>query len=265
MKRWWILIGLLATLSGSAQAEPFFFSTENPDGLLAAASRPENLGSGQIEIEAADDFVLPLQTTIQSATFTGLLPSATPVGSILLVNVEIYHVFPVDSTNPPSGKVPTRVNSPSDVDFASRDSADPASQLNFSFIELNSNFNASNSVLNGINPIPSQFTGGEGGVSGEEGIFSVTFPTPIVLPAGHYFFVARVGLSSGNFYWLSVPKPIVSPGTPFAGDLQAWIRNANLDPDWLRIGTDIVGGTTYNLAFSISGDDDRIFGNGFDG
>ena len=56
-------------------------------------------------------------------------------------------------------------------------------------------------------------------------------------------------LSSGNFLWLSVAKPI-------APDLQSWIRNANLDPDWLRIGTDIVGGSTpptFNAAFSLSG------------
>jgi len=40
-------------------------------------------------------------------------------------------------------------------------------------------------------------------------------------------------------------------------DLQAWARDQFLDPDWLRIGTDIVGGAqppTFNLAFSIEGD-----------
>jgi len=35
--------------------------------------------------------------------------------------------------------------------------------------------------------------------------------------------------------------------------LQAWIRNANLAPDWLRIGTDIIGAGTFNT-FSLSGD-----------
>jgi hypothetical protein len=35
--------------------------------------------------------------------------------------------------------------------------------------------------------------------------------------------------------------------------LQAWIRNANLDPDWLREGADVVGGTTFNEAFSVNG------------
>jgi len=108
----------------------------------------------------------------------------------------------------------------------------------------------------------------EGPVFGEEGAFVVTFATPVVLPAGHYFFVPQIQLSSGNFYWLSAPKPIVSPGTPLAVDLQAWIRNAGLAPNWLRIGTDIVGGApapTYNFTFSISGEDDRIFADGFGG
>ena len=65
-------------------------------------------------------------------------------------------------------------------------------------------------------------------------------------------------MTSGNFLYLSAPKPIVSPpGTVFAGDLQAWIRNSNLKPDWLRIGTDIIGGSTpptFNMTFSLSGD-----------
>jgi len=77
------------------------------------------------------------------------------------------------------------------------------------------------------------------------------------LDPNHYFFVAQVDVSNGEFYWLSSARPIVAPGTPFAPDLQAWIRNASLDPDWLRIGTDIIGGNpppTFNLAFSLGGD-----------
>ena len=37
-------------------------------------------------------------------------------------------------------------------------------------------------------------------------------------------------------------------------DLQSWTRDAFLDPDWLRIGTDIVGGTAFNAAFSLTGE-----------
>ena len=82
---------------------------------------------------------------------------------------------------------------------------------------------------------------------------------PFLLPADHYFFVPYVQVSGGEFYWLSAPKPIVAPGTPFSPDLQTWIRNENLDPDWLRVGTDIIGpGTggvapTFNGVFSLEG------------
>jgi hypothetical protein len=121
---------------------------------------------------------------------------------------------------------------------------------------LNANFTAANSVLNGINKSPNQNTLGEGPVSGQEVEFSFALSSPFSLPADHYFFVPQVQLDNGNFYWLSSVRPIVAPGTPFAPDLQAWIRNANLDPDWLRVGTDIVGGATpptFNAAFSLTG------------
>jgi hypothetical protein len=66
-----------------------------------------------------------------------------------------------------------------------------------------------------------------------------------------------VSVNGGDFLFLSAPRPIVSPGTPFLPDLQAWIRNSALKPDWLRIGTDIVGGDsapTFNMAFSVTGE-----------
>lgn len=225
------------------------FSTGDPDGKMAMASRPES--TGKIEIEAADDFILNGVGTINSATFTGLLVNGN-ISDVSQVVVEIYRVFPNDSTNPPSGNVPTRVNSPSDVAFDSRDSS--ASTLTFAATDLGSS-SALNSVLNEINPIPGQTTGGEGPVTGEEVQFSVTFNSPFVLPPDHYFFVPQVSVSSngGEFFWLSAPKPIVPPGTPFTPDLQTWIRNADLDPDWLRVGTDIVGSGTFNASFSISG------------
>jgi hypothetical protein len=39
--------------------------------------------------------------------------------------------------------------------------------------------------------------------------------------------------------------------------LQAWVRNSDLQPDWLRIGTDIIGGATpptFNMAVSLTGE-----------
>ena len=125
---------------------------------------------------------------------------------------------------------------------------------------ISDSFTAGNSVQpGGIHPSPLQTTGGNGGVTGEEVEFSVTFTTPFVLPADHYFFVPQVELSDGTFLWLSAPKPIVPPGTPFPSgfpDLQSWTRDAALDPDWLRVGQDIVGGApfpTFNAAFSLTG------------
>ena len=259
-----VVLLLSGVLCPAAGASPFFFSTGNPDGKIALGSRPAN---GAVnEIEAADDFVITGATALTGASFTGLLPTGAPLSSITQVRVEVYGVFPFDSdlgrtSGPPTfstALVPTRVNSPSDTATADRDSADRT--LSFTASVLSATFTASNSVLNGIHPKPGQTTGGEGPVSGEEVQFNLALSSPISLAAGHYFFVPQVTLSSGDFFWLSAPHPIVPPdGTPFptgTTDLQAWIRNAGLDPDWLRVGTDIVGGApapTFNAAFSLSG------------
>jgi hypothetical protein len=242
-----------------AMADPVFFSTGNPDGLIAAASRPS--GAGVFEIETGDDFVLANQTKVNSATFTGLVPTGSSVGS---VTVEIYRVFPSDSdVGRTSGsptfstpQVPTRVNSPSDVAFDSRSSS---SGLAFSTMTVAGSFTANNSIQpGGIHPAPNFHTGGNGPITGQEVEFNVTFTTPFDLAAGHYFFVPQVALDTGTFEWLSAPRPIVSPGTPFpAGttDLQAWTRDHSLDPDWLRIGSDIVGSGAFNMTFSLTGVD----------
>jgi len=261
----WTALGAIVTLSATpALAGPFFFSTGDPDGKMATASRPGS--AGKLEIESADDFVLTTQTKLTSATFTGLLPTGIPLSDIVDVRIEIYRVFPADSdvvrtSGPPTfstDRVPTRVNSPSDVELDDRSAS--AHTLTFTTQILQGTFTANNSVLNGINPKPNQTTGGDNSVTGQEARFSVNFSTPFILSADHYFFVPQVQLSSsGDFFWLSAPRPIVAPGTPFpAGftDLQEWIRNENLAPDWLRVGTDIVGGTpapTFNAAFSLSG------------
>ncbi len=66
----------------------------------------------------------------------------------------------------------------------------------------------------------------------------------------------EVADADGNFFWLSAPKPIVAPGTPFAPDLQSWTRDDSddgIEPDWLRVGTDIVGAGAFNAAFSLTG------------
>ena len=252
-----MMAAALLLIPNAILAQSFFFSTGDPDGRMATASRP---GTQALqEIESADDFVLTQDTFIRQATFTGLVPAGTFPSNVTQVVVEIYRVFPKDSTNPPSGRVPTRNNSPSDIAFDSRDSAatDVSERLNFDIEVLSASFTAQNSVLNGIHPLPNVTTGGEGPVSGVEVRFSVTFPNAFELPADHYFFVPQVKLDNGNFFWLSAPKPIVGAGTtPFTPDLQSWIRNEALQPDWLRIGTDIVGGSpppTFNASFSLHG------------
>jgi len=248
----------LALCAHPAAAASFFFSTGDPDGRLGALSGPSVTGH---ETETADDFVLTQATRLTSATFTGLVRDPNGSATVTGVSVEIYRVFPFDSdvgrtSGPPTfstPQVPTRVNSPSDVEFTSRDAP---GGLSFTTGGLGS-FTASNSVELGINPQPNIFTGGEGPVSGAEEVFSVNFTTPFDLAAGHYFFVPQVTLSDGaSFFWLSAPRPIVPPGTPFPGgftDLQAWIRNDNLAPDWLRIGTDITHQGPFNMAFSLNG------------
>lgn len=243
-------------LSAPCFAQDFGFSTGNPDGKIATASRPDS--AGKAEIESADDFVISVPTQLTHATFTGLLTGGAALADVNDVRVEIYRVFPNDSTNPPDAKVPTRVNSPSDVALTDRDSA--VGNMHFTSSMLSSSFTASNSVLNGINPLPNQKTLGEGPVTGIESLFDVSFDVPIDLPADHYFFIPQVEVTGpdGEFMWLSAPKPIVGPGTPFTPDLQSWIRNSDLDPDWLRIGTDITGQGPFNGAFSLTGSTSAI-------
>lgn len=227
-----------------------FFSTGSPAGLIATLSR--TAVPGLVETATADSFVLSQPMLINGATFTGLLPPAAPVSSITDIEIEIYRVFPLDSANPPSGKVPTRVNSPGDNNFgAAFDSQ--AGTLTYAASILNLNFTVSNTVVNGIRASPSPFTGGEGPSTGEEVLFTVTFTPGFVLPADHYFFRPEVALTSGNFLWLSAPKPMVGSGTPVGADLQTWMRNSNLAPDWLRIGSDITHQGPFNATFSLSG------------
>jgi hypothetical protein len=245
-------------LATPAWADPFFFSTGSPDGLLGALSQPAD--SGNLETETADDFILTETTSIAQATITGLIPSGTPLANISNVEIEVYHRFPEDSdvgrtSGPPkfsTAQVPTRVNSPSDVeiDDATRDGG--LGTLEFTRSLLNSSFSVANAVVKDINPNTL-----EGSATGDVVEITIAFNPPILLPADHYFFRPEVEVDGGDFLYLSAPKPIVAPGTPFTGDLQAWIRTSDLAPDWLRIGTDIIGGTpapTFNMTFSLSGE-----------
>jgi hypothetical protein len=242
-------------LVSPASGQAFKFNTGSPDGKIAMATNPSS--AANVERETGDDFVLTSPTTITGATFTGLITGTN--ASIGDVVTEIYRVFPEDS-GPFDNKVPTRTNSPSDVAFRSRDSA--SNDFTFTTAVIDPTFTAAKSVLFGIDP-NNLHTGGEPAVTGQEVEFSIKFSNPLTLPADHYFFVPQVDITGGvddHFFWLSAPKPISGVGTtpfpPGFTDLQTWIRDEPLQPDWLRVGTDIVGGNpapTFNAAFSLSG------------
>jgi len=242
-----LAFGLLAgTTLWSAD---FSFTTGSPDGLMGAVSR--RASPGKLETETADDFTLDQTTVIRRATIVGLVPSGTQPQDIKEVEVEVYHVFPLDSAVPPSGNVPARGNSPSDVEIGTATRAGNSGTLTFSTNGLNSNFGVGNTVVNNLK-VATAPPGGEGPTAGQVVEITITFTSPIILPAGHYFFRPEVLLTSGDFLYLSAPKVIPAPK-----DLQAWIRNSNLAPDWLRIGTDIVGGApapTFNMTFSLAGE-----------
>jgi hypothetical protein len=228
------------------------------NNMMGVATRPSS--TGVFEIEAADDFFLGSQTLITSASFVGLIVPGTGGAAISNIVAEVYRIFPLDSNTVRIPQVPTRTNSPSDVALATRDSA--MGQLTFTTSVIAPTFTVLNSVQpGGIHPSPLQTTGGNGPLTGQEVLITLTFLTPFNLTDSHLFFVPQVALTNGaQFYWLSASRPITGGGTtPFpvgVTDLQAWTRDDALDPDWLRVGTDIVGGTTpptFNMAFSLDG------------
>jgi hypothetical protein len=236
-----------------------------PDGRIATISEPANVHNSQVEYESADDFVLASSTHVLNASFTGLLTGGATPSDVSNVVVEIYRVFPNDSdvsrtSGPPTfstSQVPTRVNSPADVAFQTRNSAN--NELGFQATVLDAAFSAGNSVSSADKL--ALHSGGNGPVTGEEVRFDVKLIVPFDLPADHYFFIPQVGLSDeapagADFLWLSAPKVAVPPSpnkTP-RSDLQSWMRDdPPLAPDWLRIGTDIAGGATFNASFSLFG------------
>ncbi len=203
-----LLATMMLTTSASAIASPIHFQTNEPDGRMAMASHPPS--ASLAENESADDFILNTTTRISHAQFTGLLANSAMLGSVSQVVVEIYRVFPLDSIDPPSGGVPTRINSPSDNAFTFRDSAGEPAGLHYLMSVLNSGnpFTASNSVRDTLEPAAR----GDGQITGTEVSFDVVFDQPIVLPPGHYFFVPQVAVTTGDdFYWLSTARPITPP------------------------------------------------------
>jgi PEP-CTERM motif len=224
---------------------------------IGIASRPDTTS---FEIEAADDFVISNGGNgafLTGGTFTGLITSTTGLSAPTGIVLEVYRVFPLDSDTVRMPNVPTRANSPSDVAFTSFDSS--LGEFTFSSQTLSAAFAVLNSIQpGGIHPSPGQHTGGDGALTGQEVQFSFTLAPGTFLPDGHYFFVPQVDVSNGGqFYWLSGQRPVAGFFPPGVTDLQAWTRDQFLDPDWLRVGADIVGGSpapAFNAAFSLQAD-----------
>src|SRR5204863_9725514 len=120
------------------------------------------------------------------ATIVGLATSRALQQDIKAVEVEVYHIIPLDSAIPPSGKGPSRANSPSDVEIDTATRAGNSGTLTSSPNVLNANFRVGNTVVNNLK-IATAPPGGEGSTAGEEVEITITFTSPITLPAGHSF------------------------------------------------------------------------------
>jgi len=243
--------------SAAFAADTVLYNNDFPDGKVATAS-----GSPKAA-ESADDFILNTASTITSGSFTGLIPKTA---SILNVGVEIYGACTPGSgfagcTN--LGKAVTRVNSPTSEGLPGTERTTGDGNLTYSASLLNNGIGVVGSVVDGINPqtpnVPATLTGGDGPASGKEVRVNFNLTQGITLPAGHYFFVPSVELNDGSFLQLSAYRTVGGEfgSTLITPDLQAWVRNDNIKNDWLRTGTDIIGGptdpATYNLAFRLVG------------
>ena len=156
-----VFAGMFFSGIASAQNTQFFVSTGNPDGKLGALSRPAS--AGKLETETADDFVLNQTTVITGATIIGLISPATDLANITNVEVEFYHRFPTDSANPDplAGNVPSRTNSPSDVEIDSATRDGSLGTLRFAVRLLDANSSVPTTVINGIKKKPNSTTHGE--------------------------------------------------------------------------------------------------------
>ena len=250
-------LAIAACIATPSWADTFIFETGSPTTQLASLSRRPS--PGKAETETADDFPLQETTVITGAKIFGLIPAGTSLDNIRDVEVEVYQIFSdknsdVSRTSGPptftTPNAPTRVNSPADVEIDTATRAKTEGTLAISTRVLNASFRVDATVLNGI----SVGGGSAGEFTGEEVEITITFTSPIVLPSGQYFFRPEVLLSTGgDFRYLSGPRPIPG-GSALSPDRQAWIRNSTLAPDWLRIGTDIIGVGAFNMAFSLNGE-----------
>jgi hypothetical protein len=215
---------------------PFFFSTGGPDARIGSRSEPGNVHNSNVEFETADDFILPVQTELDQATFTGLLTGGATTIDISNVNIEIYQVFPKDSNTARTPIVPTRANSPADVALLARESS--VNTLSFTTDVLSPSFTIANSVAS-----PAQIAVGGASTavptSGEEIRFSVAF-TPPARPGPRPLFLSTAGRALGHSACqLGLPVAIRSAADQAAAHTNI-TRLASLGtgrpPPWHRTG-----------------------------
>jgi len=251
------LLSLSFFASAAFAADTVLYNNDFPDGKIATAS-----GSPK-GAESADDFILGAAATITSGSFTGLIPKTA---NIVGVGVEIYGACTPGSgfagcTN--LGKAVTRLNSPTSEALPGTERTTGTGTLSYAASLLNNGIGVVGSVVDGINAqtpnVPATLTGGDGPASGKEVRINFDLSEGIALPSGHYFFVPSVELDNGSFLQLSAYRTVGGEfgSTLITPDLQAWVRNDDIKNDWLRTGTDIIGGptdpATYNLAFRLVG------------
>jgi len=91
---------------------------------------------------------------------------------------------------------------------------------------LNASFRVGNTVMNNLK-VATAPPGGEGSTAGKEVEITITFISPIILPAGQYFFRPEVLLAKGGFPLLVCAE--TDSGAP---------RSADLDPR-LQLGPEL--------------------------
>src|SRR5262245_34596051 len=150
-------LALTACLAAPLWADRSVFETGSPTHQLASLSRRPSIGKA--ETETADDFPLQETTVITGAKIFGLIPLETPMENIRDVEVEVYQIFSKDNSDvnrtsgPPNfstQNVPTRVNSPADVEIDTATRARSEGTLAISPTVLNESFTVGATVVNSL-------------------------------------------------------------------------------------------------------------------
>jgi len=227
-KSYWSIFGFrrgdVLFANAAAQETQVLVNTGNTDGKLERCRASASVN--KLETETADDFVLDQTTVLTGATITGLV--TTSLANISNVEIEMYHRFPQDSIADRTHRFPTRQKLPSDVeiDSATRDGNNHT--LRFSTALLNPTFTALKTVVNSISVAQ-----GEPAVTGAEVEITVTFTSPIVLPAGHYFFRPEVQVNGGDF---PVPLGPQTDRRTGAKPLPETCKRGSATPNFRRTG-----------------------------